>query len=316
MEIRTTNLGTTNSMMNYITTAESKYYALSEEASSGKKLTEPSENPTGAKNVLNINAKLSQLNSYTDNMKLAQNELNVVDDTYASITNAIQNANDLATQAANGSYSQSDLDGIKVQINQIIEGVVDLANTQYNGAYLFSGTATSTPAYSVTRDAAGNITDIKYNGTPSTGEWQRYAQISDGVSVAINATGDQVFGASTAGPPAVHTGLMDTLMNLSNALGPVANRPAISASLDSFSVDSDTVSAARTREASITKRFEITGYSIDTATTQLTASKSDLQDADLSQVLTDLSTQKLALQATMSVTSSLLSGKTLLDYIQ
>ena len=315
MEIRTTNLGTTNSMLNYITTAESKYYALSEEASSGKKLTKPSDDPTGTKTVLNINAKLDQLSSYSDNMKLAQNELDVVDDTYASVTNALQNAKDLATQAANGTYSQSDLNGIKVQINQIIEGVVDLANTQYNGNYLFSGTATSTPAYSVTRDTNGNITDIKYNGTASTGEYERYVQISDGVSVAVNTTGDQVFGASTTGPPAVHTGLMNTLMTLSNALGPVSDSSAISGTLDSFSTDLDTISAARTQEASVTKRFDITGYSIDTATTQLTASKSDLQDADLSTVLSDLATQKLALQATMSVTSELLSGKTLLDYL-
>lgn len=71
----------------------------------------------------------------------------------------------------------------------------------------------------------------------------------------------------------------------------------------------------RTTFASVSNKFELTESSIDAAVTNLTERKSELQDADLTEVLTDLSAQKLALEATYSVTSQLLSGLSLLDYM-
>jgi len=325
MDIRTTTLGTSTSMLNYITSGESKYFKLSEEASSGLKLTLPSEDPTATRTVLNINTRLSQLSSYANNMSLAQNELDVSDNTLTSISTAIQNANDLATQAANGTYSQKDLDNIRTQINQIMSNVTDLANTQYNGNYIFSGTSTTTPAYKVVTDASGNITSATYQGTPSTGDYQRNVQIADGVSLPVNTTGDQVLGsytASSAGPPAVAatgSGLLYTLGTLSEALGKgnvSTTVPSITSSIDSLTANLDTVLSAQTQFASVSKRFEMTTNSNTSMTTQLKSSRSDLQDADLSQVLTDLTAQKNALQATMSVTSQLLTGTSLLDYIK
>ena len=314
MQIRTTTLGTQTTMMNYISSGQSRYYHLSEEAASGKKLTNPSDDPSGAKNVINTNTRLNQLSNYTDNMKLAQNELDVLDDTMSSLTSSLQNAIDLSTQAANGSYSQKDLNNIKIQIDQTIQNMVDLANTQYNGNYIFSGTSTGTQAYTLTKDVAGNITDITYNGTPSTGQYQRNVTISDGISVGINTTGDQVFGDYHSVPAPTGTGLLGNLMTISNALA-AGNQATISANLDNLSNNLDTATVTRTKFASVTQRFEITQSSIDTSTTQLKSYRSDLQDADLAQVLTDLSAQELALQATQQVTTKLLNGTSLLDYL-
>lgn len=360
MLMRTTTLGTQTTMMNYIASGQSRYYELSEESASGKKLTKPSDDPSGAKNVINANTRLNQLSNYTDNMKLAQNELDVLDDTLSSLTNSVQNGIDLSTQAANGSYSTKDLSNIKIQIDQITQNIVDLANTQYNGNYIFSGTSTSTPAYTVTKDASGNITNITYNGTPSTGEYQRYVTISDGISVTVNTTGDQIFGDYTstsstssaatgtvgttttfgvdgAGNTTITTattvlnggtgqydttttvgtarGLLGNLMTVSASLA-AGNQAQISTTLDKLSNNLDTMTVARTKFAAVTQRFEITQSSIDTSTTQLKSYRSDLQDADLAEVLTDLSAQELALQATQQVTTKLLNQTSLLDYIR
>ena len=313
--IRTTTLGSSTSMLNYMKTGESRYNKLAEEAASGSKLTQPSDNPTAAKSVLNINTKLDQLSSYSNNMATAQNELNVLDDTFTSITDSIQAANDLATQAANGTYTQKDLDNLKTQIDQIMNNVADLGNTQFNGNYLFSGTSTSTPAYSIATDALGNITGVTYNGTPSTDEYQRSVQISDGVNVGINTTGDQLLGSYSAGPPATGSGLLLTLGNLSTALAS-GDKTTISSSLNSLDSDLDTVLANQTKFASVSQRFAMTENSNETMTTQLKGARSNLQDADLAEVLTNLTAQQTALQATMSVTAQMMKGASLLDYIR
>lgn len=317
--LRTTVLGSTQSMMDYIKTGETKYNQLSEEASSGIKVNTPSDDPTAAKNILDITSQLNQLNGYVNNMKTSQSELNTLDDSLTSLTTMIQNATNLATQAANGTYNTSDLNNIKTQVDSIINSVVSLANTQYNGKYIFAGTATSTIPYTVAAD--GSIT---YNGTPAASDSNRYVTISDGVSVAINITGDSVFGSYTQGTlPATPTGtgLLGNLKALSNALGnngtTTYNGATVTpnSSLDVLSSNLNTVTTAQTKFAAITNRFKMTEDSMSNTILNLTSQKSDLQNADLTQVLTDLTAQQTALQATYKITSQMLSGKTLLDYI-
>lgn len=313
--MRVTTLSTANTMVNYISTGESKYYDLSEEAASGLKVRKPSDDATATKSLLNIKTQLNQMNSYLNNMKTSQNELNVLDDTLSSVATAIGSATNLATQSANGTYSNSDMDKIKIQIDQVVQNVLDLANTQYDGTYIFSGNATSTPAYSVTKDGSGNITAITYQGTPATGNYQRYTTISDGVSVAVNTAGSSVFGSydSTA-TPATATGLFGTLMTLSNALGS-HNQTAVSNTLTGLDTALDTVSTTRTKFASVSSKFDMTTNSINSSITTLTSYRSQLQDADLSEVLVDLTAQETALKATMSVTTNLLSKASILDYM-
>lgn len=320
---RVTMLGSSNSMLNYIISGESKYYDLSEQAASGLRVIKPSDDSFATKSILDVNSQMNKLDNYLNNMALAQNELDVLDGSLSSLTDLVEKATELTTQASNGTYSNENMDYIKIQIDQVIESVIDLANTEYNGTYIFSGTATSTKTYTINQ-TTGNIT---YNGTPATSDYQRYTTISDGVTVSINTTGDQVFGSYTAEvpddpgtttvneyAPEVAAGLLGTLKQISNALGD--HDPAtVSNCLSGLKTALDTVSVNRTKFASVSNRFQITENSIKTTKTQLEAYKSDLRDADLSDVLSDLTAQETALKATYSITSSLLSGSSLLDYL-
>lgn len=314
-EVRTTTLGISDSILGYIKKSESKYYQLSEQAASGYKVSTPSDDPEATESLLNIQATLNQLNGYIANMKSAQTDLNNLDDNLATVTDLITKATDLATEAANGTYSTTDMDNIKTQVDQVIKSVVDVANSKYDGSYLFSGAKASTQPYTVAAD--GSVT---YNGTPSTGEYQKYVTISDGVTVSTNTTGDQVFGSYTAsvtGPPAVPasgSGLLLTLGQLSEALGK-HDQTAVSATLTGLSTALDNVSAIRTKFAAVSNRFEITDTSINSAITNLKSSQSDLQDVDLSKVLAELATQQTALQASYGIFSKV-NGMSLLDYIQ
>lgn len=324
--IRVTTLGTADSMLNYIRNGESRYLELSKESSSQLKVTKPSDDASATKSLLNIKAQMSQLNNYLNNMSLGENELSVLDDSLTSLTALIDSATDYTTQAASGTYSHSNMDNIRVQIDNIIQSVVDVANTNYNGTYIFSGTASLTKPYTTTTDASGNILSVTYNGTLSTHDYKRYLTISDGVSVAVNTTGDQVFGSyrpySDNGTPLVPgddipedaRGVVGTLMKIRNALGNY-DQTAVGQGLDGLKTALDTVSVIRTKFASISNRFQITRDSIDTTLTQLKAYKSDLQDADLPKVLSDLAAQQTALQATYSVTTKLLNGVSILDYM-
>lgn len=361
MYVRTTNLGVSDTLIQYMLNASSKYNELSVEASSGKKVAKPSDDAVAATNILKTSASLDKLNGYLSTMSTAQTELNTLDDSLTSLTKAIQNATDLATQASNGTYSTTDLQNIKSQVDSILSSVIDTANTQYNGKYIFSGTATSTQTY--TTDATTGA--ITYQGSnTSTNDYQRTVAIADGVTVPLNAAGDKLFGSyvvttaptvsntvpfatgdvagttttttfdasgntittvkvvtisggntttDTTVSTGVGTGIIGTLKTLSNALA-VGDNTTINASLDKLSNCLDTATSVQTQFASISNRFQITENSDNTAITQLKEYKSNLEEADLSSVLSDLATQKVALDATYQVTSQTL-GMSLLKYL-
>lgn len=355
--MRITTLGTSTTMLNYILGAESKYYDLSQEAASGLKVSKPSDDPSAAKSLINIKGQLSQLNGYLENMSTTQNELNVLDDSMDSLTGLVNNATSLATEASSGTYSAKNMDNIKVQVDQIIQSVVDTANTQYNGTYIFAGAAVGTKPYTVTTNASGEITAVTYNGTTAAGNYQRYTTISNGVNVPINTTGDQAFGSylqnsvsaptqptdvagtqittttdvngnlvttvvtteisgggTTTVTTGTGTGIIGTMVGLSKSLGSHTQK-AVGDTLDGLNTALDVASVTRTKFASVSNKFEITQNSINTTITQLKAYRSDLEDADLAQVLSDLTAQKTALDATYSVTSGLLSKTSLLNYM-
>ena len=318
MQVRTTTLGINNTMVNYIMNQSSNYNKLSEESASGKKLTEPSDDASAARQVLSINTQLSQLNGYLGNMSTASEELKTLDSSLSSLDDLVQNASDLATQASTGTYSSTDLADIKTQVDAIIDSVVSLSNTKFNGNYIFSGTDTSTQAYTVTKDTTtGHITGITYNGTSSSGDYERKINISDGVNATINTTGDKVFGTyseDASGNVTKATGILGTLMTLSNALGK-SDQTAVSGTLNSLTTEMSDTLAVQAKFAAVSNKFDLTKTSINTTVTNLKEYKSNLEDADLSEVLAELAEAKVSLQATYSVTSQMLQGMSILNYL-
>lgn len=311
---RVSTLQTSHTMMNYILNAESKYNNLTEEAASGIRVNQPSDDPVATKKILKMIADINKLNGYSNNISNAQSELETTSSALDSLTNLVQKASDYATQAANGTYNADDLITIKSSVDQIIQSVVDLANTNYNGIYLFSGAATSTEPYSVAYDIDGNITDITYNGT-QTNDYQRYVTISDGVSVAINLKGSDVFGSySSSGGTVTANGLFGNLMTLSKALAD-NDTSVINSCINSLNTDLGTVTTSNTKLAAVANRMDLTNANIQQNITNLKGYKSELQDADLTKVLTDLANQENALKATYSVTSQMLSKTSLLQYL-
>lgn len=308
--IRTTMLSTTDSMLEYTSTAANKYKEVAQQSSSGIRVDEPSDDPDAAKNILNTNTQLSKLDGYLSNIKTSQNELDVVDGALSSSETSIQNAIDYATQTANGVYTPTDLASVKNQIDSIISGLVTQANTQFDSNYVFSGSATSTAAYTINKDASGNYTSITYNGNSDS----RYTQVSDGVSIPINESGSSIFGSysSTGGPS---TGLLSHLVALSNALGS-NDTTTINSSISNLNSDLNGVIAKRSEYAAIGSKFDMTTTAINSQELTLKSYKSDLQEVDVTKSYTELAAQQYALQATMQIASKMLSAPTLLDYLK
>lgn len=148
MLTRTTSSQMSNSLVNYMASTQGKFNRLSTQLSTQKKINSITDDAVAAKSILSAKREINLYNGYIKNMQSAQYELNAANDTIKSSETKLSRAKDIALMAANGSYSQTEIDAFKQEVDGIIETMKSLANTEYGDTYLFSGTATLQKPYS------------------------------------------------------------------------------------------------------------------------------------------------------------------------
>ncbi len=166
------------------------YERLTAQLTSGHKIMKITDDPIASVNILNTNKQLGQIETFEQNVGMAAAELSALDDLLDLANGYLSQAWDKAVQANNQTYGNDSLKALKVEIDEITKTMVDLANTEYNDNYIFSGANTKTQTY--TLDDDGNVI---YNGTPHDNpDYVRQTEVADGVFETINTTGDKVFG--------------------------------------------------------------------------------------------------------------------------
>ncbi len=203
---RVSSTAINSSLIGHIQNNYLDYAKLTEQLSTGKKINSMLDDTLQSVNIVNSNRQLGKIEIWSANIGSLNNEIKQSSETIELVMKKGQRAKDLATSAANGTSTKDNLIATLTELDKIIESVVDMANTNYNGNYIYSGTNTETPPYSIQYgiDADGNPTDeiigIKYNGTSIDGDWKRQLEIADGVFETVNVTGKEVFGECDVEP--------------------------------------------------------------------------------------------------------------------
>lgn len=220
--------------------------------STGKRILNPSDDPAGSVQILQLQRELSLSNQYIDNAVIAGNKLEREEVALDSVTNLIQRVRELAVQGLNDSNSQTDRQAIATEMREINEQILSLANTKdANGDYLFSGFATSTQPYD------------SLLGSYQGDEGQRNLKVGEGVLIATNDPANRLFEA-----PLTQTRISSTL--------DVASTAAVSITGDSDVLDPFT---ALTFDFSIGPPEE---YTVTDGTNSATFAYTDGEAVDLS----------------------------------
>ena len=311
-----------NANMDRLLTQQSSLYKTQQQAMAQKKILVPSDNPLGTATVLSSNKQLSSIQSWLDNINTLSGESNMMDSTFSTIQDKLNRLNELAISGSSGTNNaDGTMTAIQDEVTSIKKFMVDLANTQYNGKYVFGGANTATPPYTLQDD--GSIT---YNGTvtlnpdgtvnTSATGYQRPVEISDGTQAYANYPGDAVFGyydASTNPPSGM--GIFKTISDLENACDPQnPNSDDIRAQIDKLQDGLSNVSLYRTKNGITSQKLDMTQSTLQDTQLLVTQKKSDAQDLDVVQAYTNLSQQMYAYQASMQIASSI-SNTSLLNYM-
>ena len=267
-----------------------------QQLSSGYKLNQPSDDPYGASQALKLRADLAANQQYQSNVQDANSWQNVADTALGDIGDAIQRARDLVLQGANDTNASGDRQAIVTELNQLIDSIKTDGNTQYAGRYIFSGTKTNTQPYQLgSNDAySGNTAMIT-------------REIGVGVQVAINQPGASIIGDDTSGLLATLRGIVtDMQSGNTNALS-TTDLKALDAANDQLLNARAQVGALSNRLTTASNRLQSTEQS----TTQLL---SNVQDADMTQVMINFSTQQAAYQAALRAGAQIIQPS-LMDFL-
>jgi len=271
--------------------AQSTEQQLTAELASGVRVTSLSSDPEAAgENVLLLN-QIQQDDSFTQTSSLVQGQLQVSDSALGSVVSQLTQAITLATSANNGTLNSSDLQSISNQIAGIRDEVQSLANTNYQGRYIFAGGQTGSVPFSTSNAASPAVTS--YNGDTDV----NYLQTPNGQTIQLNVPGSQIF--SGAGANNVFTALNNLIADYANGsnIGAAVNdTEALNTALNYVSSQRVIVDNSLTRLNSASEA--VTGQQ-----TQLTAAQTNLMQADLPSISTHLSlaeTQQTALEDVIS----------------
>ncbi|HEY5227642.1 MAG TPA: flagellin [Opitutaceae bacterium] len=297
MRIATSTIS--DGIVNQIDSLATQQATLQNEVSTGQKISEPEDDPSGVNTALTLESEMRSLQQFGSN---ASQALTVAQSSSAGLTtlkSVSDRAGELATLGT-GTLGASAMQSYGTETNQLIEQAVQTANTQFNGSYIYGGTASSTPPFTVTRDSSGNITNVAYAGNTA----QASIPLSTSTSVAPTTDGTTNTGIAT---------FLNNLISLRDALNS-GDTTAVSSVQSGLSTDEDTIVTAIATNGGIQSRIQASQTEQTSQTTNLQTDMASVVNADLPTTITQLDQVQTAYQAALQSAVSTMQ-LSILNYI-
>jgi len=266
-----------------------------EQISSGRRFSRPSQDGLGYKTSLDIRHVQRGISTSLEALGVAKLRLGTSQNTLAQMTPIIQRAQVLAVQQASANLGSAERKAAAVEVSSLQDQLLSLANTSFEGAPLFAGTATGSAA--MTLDASGNAL---YQGNTQ----DRVVAITSTETLATNVRADhtaftQVFSSIQALKTALTTNDVAGIKGSINTLNAAGN-----AMTELTAEVGGRLSSAQIRE-----------QTFQDLQTQMDTRLSNHEAVDVAQVATRLAQSQTALQAAYSEVSRL-NSLSLVNYLR
>jgi flagellar hook-associated protein 3 FlgL len=285
-----------------------KAEALQNQISTGVKLTAPSSDSAAYQRLAGIKRETVNDTVYAANLGTAESVLKQGDTSLTAITDQLQSATELVTQAKTGTLNAANRKAIGEQIAGIVSTLTNLANAKdARGQALFGG-ADGAPA--VAADGSYALAAKPVSGIP----------IGDGQSVQANETAARIFtaGGKTKADGSIEGGT-NTLAMLSAIATALQSDDFKASSLDTSLAD---ITAATDQVSTVQASLGARAARVDMETSRLTdvaadreATRSGLEDTDITTTVVELQKTMTILSATQASFTKL-SALSLFDYLR
>lgn len=287
-----------NSMLNNLSKSYGKLDKYLDQLSTGRKINRPSDDPFIAMKGMGYRTEVKQIEQFKRNTNEVHNWMDNSDDALSNATSALQRIRELASQAANDTYDAEQRENISKEVEQLKEDLIDIANTNVNGKYIFNGTNTNEAP--ITKDDDGQY-EFDFRDSEVT------IEIAKGTSLKANVEGSEVFSEDLLGEDGVINKLMTALKE--------NDRDAIDASIGELDQSIDNTVNTRADLGARMNRLDLieNRLSHQEITAKDTMSKNE--NVDYEEAITNLITQETLHRAALSAGTRIMQP-TLMDFLR
>ena len=218
--------------------------------------------------------------------------MQVADSTLGDVVAQVTQALSLAVEGSNGTQNAADNASVAQSLSGILSEVVSLANTSYQGQYLFSGSQGSVQPFTL------NTTATPPTATYSGDTNVQFIEVPGGQKLQINLPGSSVFGSGATGIVGALSQLIGDISGGASTATITTDTAALNTALGQLSDQRSTLDSSLSRLNSATTFAQ-------TTESQLEVAQGGLVSANPEIVATQLSSAETQHQALLSVISNL-----------
>jgi flagellar hook-associated protein 3 FlgL len=173
---------------------------LQEKAGTGQDVNRISDDPGVSNQILGLSSDSRTKTQYIKNLDEVTSVLDLTSSVLQSMSTQVARARASLTSIMAGSTGGEMRETQAADLNNTIEQLVSLANTQRLGQSLFAGTDADQVPYRVERDVDGNIMRVIYQGSQE----EMKVEIANGVEMSSVIVGDNLFSPDDRRAPVFH----------------------------------------------------------------------------------------------------------------
>lgn len=158
-----------------------------EQISSGLRVNHVSDSPSDVRDILELHYELGQVTQVQSNLQFVKGEVDTGESALESATQLLQNVGVLGTEGANGTQTADQRTILANQVQALLEQLVGVANTTYDGRYVFGGDADTQAPYEFQLNDTNSATPL------TDASATRLIQDSTGTSFAVSKTAQEIF---------------------------------------------------------------------------------------------------------------------------
>ncbi|HZT71886.1 MAG TPA: flagellar hook-associated protein FlgL [Terriglobia bacterium] len=285
-------------MLDAVSNDRARLNAALQEISTGRSVNSPSDNPAATAALIENTAQTNNNDQFQRSISSVQGVLETADTVLGSVIASLNQAIAVGTEGANGAISPSQQQALAQEVQSIQDTIQNLANTAYQGNYLFAGTAFSTQPF-VTDPSSPS--GVSYQGNNDTNK----IQIGPSQYVSINLPGSTIFTASGSD-------VFQALHDLTTALQSGGN---VAAALDEVHTAFNNLNMQRTFYGNALDELNSVNNNLSQQQLTLARETSTLISADPAKAASNLVQAEYTLNAALSAFGRI-SQNTLLDFLK
>jgi flagellar hook-associated protein 3 FlgL len=259
-------------------------------ATTGKRINNLSDDPVGLTQSLNIRSNLASIEQMGRNISYGNSWLTASESAMTSVQNIISDTKVLCIQMANATIGPEQRSLAAGTVQNMLDEIVSLGNTDVAGNYIFAGSKTDNVPFDQ---------DGTYNGDNNLFS----IKISKNSTVEIGSDGQAVFG-----------NIFNTLFDLKTALE-TNDLGGIQDAMGNLDGHFDDISAKISDVGSKMNRMEIKDRIYQDLNFSNTERLSKIEDADIAEAIMNVKAAELTYQTALASSSRVMT-LTLMDYLK